>query len=121
LQTFRAGGRIAAMFVRYSAKRRVAVFAVAPSTIVKGDVRCREVKGVCRYVDLPAGSYARVVLKDLNGKLISRRLDVVSVRKVRGAEDPAPREQPLDTATCLLRSLLRLTPGVTSITSDACA
>lgn len=121
LQTFRAGGRIAAMFVRYSAKRRVAVFAVAPSTIVKGDVQCREVKGVCRYVDLPAGSYARLVLKDLDGKLISRRLDVVSIRKVRGAEDASPREQPLDTATCLLKSLLRLAPGVTSITSDACA
>lgn len=121
LQTFRAGGRIAAMFVHYSAKRHVAVFAVAPSTEVKGDVECREVKGVCRYVDLPAGSYARLVLKDLDGKLVSRRLDVVSVRKVRGADDPAPREQPLGTATCLLKRLLKLAPAVTSITSDACA
>ncbi len=121
LQTFRAGGRIAAMFVGYSSKRNVAVFAVAPSTKVKGDVKCRMVKGVCRYVDLPAGSYARLVLKDLDGKLISRRLDVVSIRTLAGKEDAAPRENSLDTATCLLKGLLKLTPSVPSITSDACA
>lgn len=121
LQTFRAGGRIAAMFVRYSAARNVAVFAVAPSTKVKGDVKCRTIKGVCRYVDIPAGKYVRLVLRDMDGKLISRRLDVVSIRTLRGKEDAAPRENPLDTATCLLKGLLRLAPGVPSIASDACA
>ena len=55
LQTFRAGGKVAAMFVGYSAARNAAVFAVAPSTQVSG-VKCRKVKGVCRYVDLPAGA-----------------------------------------------------------------
>jgi hypothetical protein len=121
LQTFRAGGRIAAMFVGYSSKRNVAVFAVAPSTQVKGDVECRTIKGVCRYVDIPAGKYARLVLRDLDGKAVSRRLDVVSIRTLAGNEDAAPRENALGTATCLLKGLLKLTPYAPSIASDACA
>jgi hypothetical protein len=121
LQTFRAGGRIAAMFVRYSPARNVAVFAVAPSTTVKGDVKCRTIKGVCRYVDLPEGKYVRLVLRDMDGKLISRRLDVVNIRTLAGKEDASPRENPLETATCLLKGLLKLPSSLPSITSDACA
>jgi hypothetical protein len=121
LQTFRAGGRIAAIFVGYSSKRNVAVFAVAPSTQVKGDVECRTIKGVCRYVDLPEGKYARLVLRGVDGELVSRRLDVVDIRTLAGKEDTFPRENPLETATCLLKGLLRLTPNAPSIASDACA
>jgi len=121
LQTFRAGGRIAAIFVGYSSRRNAAVFAVAPSTQVKGDGECRTVKGVCRYVDLRAGKYVRLVLRGTAGKLISRRLDVVSIRTLGGKEDAAPRENTLDTATCLLKRLLKLTPSAPSITSGACA
>jgi hypothetical protein len=121
LQTFRAGGRIAAMFVGYSSKRNVAVFAVAPSTKIKGDVECRTIKGVCRYVDLPEGKYVRLVLRGVDGDLVSRRLDVVNIRTLAGKEDTFPRENPLETATCLLKGLLKLTPNVPSIASDACA
>ena len=121
LQTFRAGGRIAAIFVGYSSKRDVAVFAVAPSTQVKGDVRCRAVKGICRYVDLPEGKYVRLVLRGVDGELVSRRLDVTDIRTLAGKEDTFPRENPLETATCLLKGLLRLTRTAPSIASDACA
>lgn len=121
LQTFRAGGRVAAMFSHYSEARDVAVFAIAPSTSVAGDVDCREVKGVCRYVDIPAGSYARLRLRDTSGTLISRRLDVVSIRHLAGADDPMPRATSLDTARCLLKGLLRLPASLPSISADACA
>jgi len=120
LQTFRAGGRVAAMFSHYSAARDVAVFAIAPSTSVAGDVDCRKVKGVCRYVDIPAGSYARLRLRDTHGTLISRRLDVVHIRHLAGANDPMPRATTLDTAKCLLKGLLKLPASLPSISVDAC-
>jgi hypothetical protein len=120
LQTFRAGGRVAAMFVNYDAARNVAVFAIAPSTTVAGDVGCRKVKGVCRYVDLPAGSYARLRLHNADGSVISRRLDVVSIRTLPGEEDAMPRATSLETASCLLRRLQKLSTSVQSISFDAC-
>lgn len=120
LQTFRAGGRVAAMFSHYSAARDVAVFAIAPSTSVAGDVDCRKVKDVCRYVDIPAGSYARLRLRDTHGTLISRRLDVVGIRHLTGANDPMPRATTLDTAKCLLKALLKLPASLPSISVDAC-
>jgi hypothetical protein len=79
LQTFVADGDIVAVFVKYSPKRDKAVFAIAPSTIVTGDVDCRRKGGVCRYVDIPAGSYARLTMLGQDGSLVSRRLDVVRV------------------------------------------
>jgi hypothetical protein len=79
LQTFVADGDIVAVFVKYSPKRDKAVFAIAPSTIVTGDVQCRRKEGVCRYVDIPAGSYARLTTLGENGSLVTRRLDVVRV------------------------------------------
>jgi hypothetical protein len=121
LQTFRAGGRVAAMFVRYSAARDMAVFAIAPSTTVGGDVGCRKVKGVCRYVDIPAGSYARLTLRAEDGSYISRRLDVVQIRHLEGTPQEAQRANTLSAATCLLKSLLKLPVSVASIAADACA
>ncbi len=122
LQTFRAGGRVAAMFTHLSTTRDVAVFAIAPSTEVAGDVDCRKVKGVCRYVDIPAGSYARLRMRAANGSLISRRLDVVRIRRLplAGNEDARPRATTLDTAKCLLRGLLKLPSSLPSISVDAC-
>jgi hypothetical protein len=79
LQTFVAGGDVVAVFVKYSPKRDKAVFAIAPSTLVTGDVECRRKEGVCRYVDIPAGSYARLTMLDDDGSLVTRRLDVVRV------------------------------------------
>jgi hypothetical protein len=79
LQTFVAGGDIIAVFVKYSPKRDKAVFAIAPSTLVTGDVDCRRKEGVCRYVDIPAGSYARLTMLGDDGSLVTRRLDVVRV------------------------------------------
>lgn len=122
LQTFRAGGKVAAMFVHYSAARDVAVFAIAPSTTVAGDVSCRKVKNVCRYVDIPAGAYARLRLRGSDGTLVSRRLDVVSIRHLplAGNEDAMPLVTPTATASCLLKGLLKLSVSVPSISFDAC-
>ncbi len=120
LQTFRAGGNVAAMFVGYSEARDAAVFAIAPSTTVAGDVDCRKVKGVCRYVDIPAGSYARLRMRAADGSVTSRRLDVVKIRRLPGAEDPRPRATSLSTAKCLLRGLLKLPASLPSISVDAC-
>lgn len=122
LQPLRAGGKVAAMFVKYSPARRKAVFAIAPSTKVDGDVRCRRVRGVCRYVDIPAGSYARLTMRGANGRYLSRRLDVVSIRHMplAGNATASARTTPLATATCLIKSLLALPAIVPSISSDSC-
>jgi hypothetical protein len=122
LQALRAGGKVAAMFVKYSPARHKAVFAIAPSTKVGGDVRCRRVLGVCRYVDIPAGSYARLTMRGEDGSYLSRRLDVVSIRHmplVAGATPPAPATRRA-TATCLIKGLLALPVTVPSISADSC-
>jgi hypothetical protein len=122
LQALRAGGRVAAVFVKYSPARHKAVFAIAPSTKVDGDVTCRRVQGVCRYVDIPAGSYARLTMRGEDGRYLSRRLDVVSIRHMplKGNATPSARTTPLATATCLIKRLLALPAIVPSISSDSC-
>jgi hypothetical protein len=125
MQTFRAAGKVAAIFVKYSPSRRKAVFAVAPSTRVTGDVKCRRKEGVCRYVDIPEGKHVRLVMRAADGSVVSRRLDVV---KIHGEPAPttaaavatAPLSTPLDQATCLLKRLLSLSPILPSISVDAC-
>ena len=127
LQTFKAGGSVVAMFVKYSPARNKAVFAIAPSTRVSGDVECRRKEGVCRYVDIPAGKHVRLRTRTATGSLVSRRLDVVSIKRVTEtvaattATAPAPRATPLAQATCLLKNLLAL-PSVIhpSISVDSC-
>lgn len=122
LQALRAGGKVVAMFVKYSPARHRAVFAIAPSTKVTGEVTCRTVLGVCRYVDIPAGSYARLTLRGEDGARVSRRLDVVSIRHMplKGNASASPRSTTLATATCLVKRLLALPAIVPSISSDAC-
>ena len=115
------------MFVKYSPTRDKAVFAVAPSTIVVGDVECRARQGVCRYVDLPAGKHVRLTTRTAKGTFVSRRLDVVSIKRVPETvaavttPTPAPRATPLPQATCLLKNLLALPSAILpSISVDAC-
>ncbi len=126
MQTFRAGGKVAAIFMKYSPTRNKAVFAVASSTKVKGDVKCRRKAGACRYVDLGEGQHVRLTMRNADGTLVSRRLDVVNIHResapIAGAATPAaaPRDTPLAQATCLLKRLLTLSPILPSISVDAC-
>lgn len=123
LQTLRADGMVVAMFVRYSQKLQAAVFAIAPSTSVAGDVQCRKVAGVCRFVDVPAGKYARLRLRAPNGSVISRRLDVVHIRHLPLASHPQASHltTSLTAATCLIDHLLTLPAWAPSISVNACA
>jgi hypothetical protein len=80
LKTFQVGDDIAVIFVKYSPTRHKAVFAINPTTTVGGgDVQCRRKAGVCRYVDIPAGSYARLTFTTSDGSRLTRRLDIVRV------------------------------------------
>jgi hypothetical protein len=79
LESFRVGGKVAVVFVKYSHARHKAVFAIDSTTTVGGDVRCRRVDGLCRYVDIPVGMYARLTFVHDDGSRVSRRLDVVRV------------------------------------------
>ena len=84
LKTLKADGKVAAVFVKWSPNRKKAVFAIPATTIVSGDVDCRRKEGVCRYVDIPVGKYARLTwLTADGGSYVTRRLDVV--RFHRGA------------------------------------
>jgi len=114
-QTFVAGGRVVAIFVKYSPTRKKAVFAIAPTTRVRGDVDCRRKQGVCRYVDIPAGKYVRLTLRATDGKLVTRRLDVHRVR--RGAQ---PASASPANGSCLLAKVLKLTADDEAPTADAC-
>jgi hypothetical protein len=80
LKTFTVGGKIVVVFVKWSPKRDKAVFAITPSTTVRGSgLHCRRTDGLCRYVDIPAGKYARLTFVAGDGSRVSRRLDVVRV------------------------------------------
>jgi hypothetical protein len=127
METFRAGGKVAAIFVKYSPARNKAVFAVAPSTKVKGDVKCRRKAGACRYVDLGEGQHVRLSMRAPDGSVVSRRLDVVSIYRASapisasGTPATTPLSTPIAEATCLLKRLLSLSPILPSISVDACA
>jgi hypothetical protein len=127
MQTFRAGGKVAAIFVKYSPTRNKAVFAVAPSTSVHGDVKCRRKAGACRYVDLGEGQHVRLSMRAADGSVVSRRLDVVDIHRapapIAASATPAgtPLSTPIAEATCLLKRLLTLSPILPSISVDACA
>jgi hypothetical protein len=114
-QTFVAGGRVVAIFVKYSPTRKKAVFAIAPTTAVGGDVDCRRKQGVCRYVDIAAGKYVRLTLRATDGTLVTRRLDVHRVR--RGAQ---PASASPANGSCLLAKVLNLTADDQAPTADAC-
>ena len=113
LQSFVAGGGIVAIFVKYSPKRDKAVFAIAPGTVVSGDVECRRKEGVCRYVDIPAGEYVRLTWRATDGTVMSRRLDVVHIGRSSssGADVKAASSTSAAVAKCRLGRILRLAPG----------
>jgi hypothetical protein len=120
LQTFNAGGRVVAIFVKYSPTRDKAVFAIAPDSLLSGDVDCRRKEGVCRYVDIPAGKGVRLTATTSLGTLVTRRLDVESINphpdpSATDAVSPAPVN-----GACLLGKLLTLSPGDASLATDAC-
>jgi hypothetical protein len=77
LKTFEVDGEITVIFVKYSPTHHKATFAINPTTTVGGDVDCRLMDGLCSYVDIPAGSYARLTFTLSDGSRVSRRLDVV--------------------------------------------
>jgi hypothetical protein len=78
-KTFELAGKVVVVFVKYSTTRHKAIFAIRPTTGVHGDIRCRRVDGICRYVDIPAGKYVRFTFVKEDGSRVSRRLDVVRV------------------------------------------
>jgi hypothetical protein len=78
-KTFELHGKVVVVFVKYSHARHKAVFAVAPTAGVHGDIRCRRIDGICRYVDIPVGRYVRFTFVNDDGSRVSRRLDVVRV------------------------------------------
>lgn len=108
LSLLRIWGRPAAIFVKYSPARDKAVFAVAPGTMITGPVRCRRKLGVCRYLDIPAGSYARLHVREADGTLVNRRLDVDAIRRRshRAVLAASRRARSSARATCLLEQML---------------
>jgi hypothetical protein len=78
LKVFEVDGEDAMVFVKYSPSRDKAIFAVADSTTVHGDIECRNGDGVC-YLDIPAGKFVRLTFVTSDGLRVSRRLDVVRI------------------------------------------
>lgn len=120
-QTFVARGRVIAIFVKYSPNRDKAVFAIAPSTLVTGDVKCRRKRDLCRYVDIPAGKHVRLTTLTAGGELVSRRLDVVRIGRTSrsGAVAAAAASAPAN-GSCLLGRILTLGPQDPPLASTAC-
>ncbi len=121
LETFFIHGKLAAVFVKYSPSRRKATFAVAPNVLVGGPVSCRRVANVCRFVDIPAGSFARLTMLTPNRTVVRRRLDVVRIDLHRGGDaTTATAAKDAGERTCLLRKLKAMGPGDPLIDRDAC-
>jgi hypothetical protein len=120
-QGFYIHGRLVAMFVRYSPSRHKAIFAVAPNLHISGPVKCRVVNNACRYLDIPAGSHARLATIIDNRTVVSRRLDVVHTRS-HTASTPTRATVASDRADagCLLRKLTAMQPADALIARDAC-
>jgi hypothetical protein len=120
LQTFVAGGRVIAIFVKYSPSRRKAVFAIGPNTLVRGDVECRRKQDVCRYVDIPAGKHVRLTTLGSDGSLVTRRLDVVRIGRAPSLSATAASVAAPADGACLLGKLLTLGAKDAPLASDAC-
>jgi len=122
LQTYFIHGKLAAVFVKYSPTRNKAVFALAPSVGVSGPVTCRRKDGVCRYLDIPAGSFARLTMLTPGRVLVRRRLDVVRIHS--GAASTTSTAVAAAGShsenTCLLGKLQALKVGAAPIARDAC-
>jgi hypothetical protein len=120
LRTFVSDGDVVAIFVKYSPARDKAVFAIAPSTVVTGNVTCRRKEGVCRYVDIAVGKHVRLATSAADGTLVSSRLDVVRIdRAPPPSATPAADSAPAN-GSCLLAKLLTLTTEDEPLSPDAC-
>jgi hypothetical protein len=121
LQTYFVHGNLVAAFVKYSPSRNKAVFAVAPGVIVSGPVKCRRIEGVCRYVDIAAGSYARLTMLTPDRIVVHRRLDVERIGS-GGASGATTAKAARDSGInrCLLRKLKAQNAGAAPIDRDAC-
>ena len=120
LQPYFIHGKLAAVFVKYSPRRHKAVFAVAPGLLVRGPVKCRRVEGACRYLDIPAGSYARLTMLFPGRIFVTRRLDVVAIGSGGSRGTTATAASDHGENACLLRHLKALQPSGTPIDRDAC-
>lgn len=115
-QTFVAGGRVIAIFVKYSPKRDKAVFAIAPGTLVTGDIECRRKQDLCRYVDIPAGKSVRLTTLASDGALVTRRL---AVERIGRAPSAGASAAPAN-GSCLLGKLLTMSAQDAPLAADAC-
>ncbi len=120
LQPYFIHGKLAAVFVKYSPTRHKAVFAMAPGLLVRGPVKCRRVEGVCRYLDIPAGSYARLTMLTSDRILVTRRLDVVAIGSRGSSATTATAASDHGENACLLNRLVATKAGGSSIDRDAC-
>ena len=118
-QAFFIRGKLVAVFVKYSPSRHKAVFAVAPGIHVSGPIQCRVVNGVCRFVDIPAGSYARLTMLTAKREIVRRRLDVEHITR-RGAGQSASAASSSDANACLLHKLEAMKLGSALVDRDAC-
>jgi len=91
------------------------VFAIAPSTVVRGDVECRRKEDLCRWVDIPAGTSVRLTTSTTDGTLVTRRLAVERIQRTDAVTSTAPAN-----ASCLLSKLLTLSADDLPPTTDAC-
>jgi hypothetical protein len=119
-QTFVSDGSVVAIFVKYSPARDKAVFAIAPSAVVTGNVACRRVAGVCRYVDLAVGKHVRLATRAADGTLVSSRLDVVRIDQTPTPDASSAAGDAPANGSCLLAKLLTLTTEDQPLSRDAC-
>ncbi|MEA2149416.1 MAG: hypothetical protein QOD69_1246 [Solirubrobacteraceae bacterium] len=120
LQPYFIHGKLAAMFVKYSPSLEKAVFAVAPGIAVTGPVKCRRVGGICRYLDIPAGSHAQLTMS-ASRTIVHRRLDVVRIDSTPTPDTTtAIAAKPGDENACLLHKLQAQAPTDAPVDRDAC-
>ena len=119
-QAFFIRGKLVAVFVKYSPSRRKAIFAVAPGIHVTGPIQCRVVNGVCRFLDIPAGSYARLTMLTAKREVVRRRLDVEHITRRTAGQGGASAASSSDANACLLHKLEAMKLGSALVDRDAC-
>jgi hypothetical protein len=119
-KAFYIHGKLVAVFVKYSPVRKAAVFAVAPGLHISGDTKCRVSNGACRYVDLPAGSHAWLTMVTPNRTIVSRRLDVVHIKRRSPGTTRALSASARSEAGCLARKLVAMERGDALLGRNAC-
>lgn len=119
-QTFYIHGKLVAVFVKYSASKKKAVFAVAPGLHISGPTNCRVEDGVCKYLDIKAGSYARISMVTESKAVVSRRLDVVHTKARAAGTMKATAASGRNEAACLVGKLVAMKPGDKLVDRDAC-